>query len=438
MSRASTFCLAALLAFWGVSDLAWAQGLQQAPVPIRVKQVDGKSVNGTISTWDATGCSGEFGRVEWANLKGTDANRILRKLVNEKDAAQMLLLGRALLSTEDGQKLGETALREAARLDGQQKDAVEAARAEGLEAGRKAAERRVRDALPQGRDGSTFESWPIATAEERAKALIDMKHDAEQALTGVRMRWTWVETDFWVVYADLNNREVRELGRRMDNMYRKVAEMMALPKDVNIFHGKGVCIVSGEERMFRAIEMSLFGSMPPPGCIGICHMMGPKVMVNAYRDPDDDHFMATLVHEATHGVMHRYGTAAQLPLWAEEGYAEFVAARSFDSSPVDAGRRPQGEQFIRSGNATLPLFQSDGRDGNWPGEGAVGYAIGYLTVSLMIDQKGSTFGEWVKDIKTGMPWEQALLKHFHMTPQQMSEAVERYYANRAAGTEAAP
>ena len=438
MSRASTFCLAVLLAFWGVSDAAWAQAAQPAPVPIRVKQVDGKSVNGTISTWDATGCSGEFGRVEWANLKGADANRILRKLVNEKDAAQMLLLGRALLSTEDGQKLGETALREAARLGGQQKDAVEAARAEGLEAGRKAAERRVRDALPQGREGSTFESWPIATAEERTKALIDMKHDAEQALTGVRMRWTWVETDFWVVYADLNNREVRELGRRMDNMYRKVAEMMALPKDVNIFHGKGVCIVSGDERMFRAIEMSLFGTMPPPGCIGICHMMGPKVMVDAYRDPDDDRFMATLVHEATHGFMHRYGTAAQLPLWAEEGYAEFVAARSFDSSPVDAGRRPQGEQFIRSGNATLPLFQSDGRDGNWPGEGAVGYAIGYLTVSLMIDQKGSTFGEWVKDIKTGMPWEQALLKHFHMTPQQMAQAVETYYVNHAAGTEAAP
>jgi hypothetical protein len=196
--------------------------------------------------------------------------------------------------------------------------------------------------------------------------------------------------------------------------------------------------VSGEERMFRAIEQSLFGSTPPTGCIGICHMMGPKVMVDAYRDPDDDRFMATLVHEATHGFMHRYGTAAQLPLWAEEGYAEFVAARSFDSSPVDAGRRPQGEQFIRSGNATLPLFQSDGRDGNWPGDNAVGYAIGYLTVSLMIDQKGSTFGEWVKDIKTGMPWEQALLKHFHMTPQQMAEAVERYYANRAASTEAAP
>jgi len=37
-----------------------------------------------------------------------------------------------------------------------------------------------------------------------------------------------------------------------------------------------------------------------------------------------------------------------------------------------------------------------------------------------------------------MPWEQALLKHFHMTPQQMAQAVERYYADRTASTEAAP
>ena len=168
MSRASTFCLAVLLAFWCVSGLAWAQGLQQAPVPIRVKQVNGKSVNGTISTWDATGCSGDFGRVEWANLKGTDANRILRKLVNEKDAAQMLLLGRALLSTEDGQKLGETALREAARLDGQQKEALDAARAEGLEAGRKAAERRVRDAPRRARDRAAGSPAPATTSPRRA------------------------------------------------------------------------------------------------------------------------------------------------------------------------------------------------------------------------------------------------------------------------------
>ena len=43
---------------------------------------------------------------------------------------------------------------------------------------------------------------------------------------------------------------------------RKVAEMFALPKGLNLFHGKGVCIVSADENRFRAIEQAAFGAMP--------------------------------------------------------------------------------------------------------------------------------------------------------------------------------
>ena len=234
-------------------------------------------------------------------------------------------------------------------------------------------------------------------------------------------------SDLWVIYANLNRGDAQELGRRMDNMYRKVAEMFALPKGLNLFHGKGVCIVSPDEAQYRAIEKAAFGMEPPEGCIGLCHMTGPKVVVNAWQSPDDDQFMATLVHEATHGVMYRYGTPVHLPLWAEEGYAEFVAARSFESSPVDRPRRHQGLNWIRAGNPTLPFFATNGTDGVWPGENAVGYSIGYLTVCLMIDQKGTAFGDWVKDVKRGVPWEAALKTRFGTDAAQLAQTIEGWY-----------
>jgi hypothetical protein len=197
--------------------------------------------------------------------------------------------------------------------------------------------------------------------------------------------------------------------------------------------------VSADENRFRAIEQAAFGAMPPPGCVGLCHMIGPRVLVNAWRSPDDDMFMATLVHEATHGIMHRYGTPVHLPLWAEEGYAEYVAANSFDSSPVDQGRapqpgangllgrRPQGLEFIRDGNASLPYFVDDAA---WPGPRAIGYALGYLAVDLMIRQKGAAFGEWVKEVKTGVPWEQALKRHFGTDAAAFARTVEGFYRER--------
>jgi len=427
VSRIYKNCAFVLVLPWLLCAANFAQGLVATAPSIRVKTVDGTLVAGTISKWDADGCDGDFGRIAWADLHAADVNRAIRKMIDTHNAAQLVLLGRALLCTEDGLNMGDSTLRQALKSDGSQQAAVEAARIAAPEIARIAAEHRLRAALPQASAESGVPTWPIATDAQRGTALEEMKMDTEKALHEVHVRWTPIESEFWVIYADLNRGDTQELGRRMDNMYRKVAEMFNLPKGLNLFYGKGVCIVSGDENIFRAIEQAAFQTMPPPGCIGLCHMIGAKVMVNAYRDPDEDRFMATLVHEATHGVMHRYGTPARLPIWAEEGYAEYVAAHSFESSPVDKGRRPQGLQFIREGNSTLPLLLSDGKDGVWPGDNAVGYAVGYLAVSLMIEQKGSAFGEWVKEVKAGVPWQDSLKKRFGTDAVKLAETIEGWY-----------
>jgi hypothetical protein len=384
-------------------------------------------VAGTVSGWDDEGCEGSFGRVAWADLPAAEVNRTLRKVLQLGDARQMLVLGRALLSAEDGQSMGDSMLRQAVQRDGGLREAADAARARGVELRRMAAERRVRAALPEPREGSGVAAWPVAGDAARARALEETRSEAEKALHAVNARWTPVESEYWVIYADLTRGDAQELGRRMDNMYRRVAEMFALPKGLNLFHGKGVCIVSGDEGRFRAIEQAAFGTMPPPGVVGLCHMIGPRVLVNAWRSPDDDHFMATLVHEATHGVMHRYGTPVRLPIWAEEGYAEFVAARSFEGSPIGDIRRRHGLRFIRDGGETLPYFLSDGHDGAWPGPEAVGYSLGYLAVCMMIDQKDASFGEWVKDVKAGVPWQDALRTHFNADARQFAATIEAWY-----------
>ena len=258
-----------------------------------------------------------------------------------------------------------------------------------------------------------------------------MKADADRWLQQVNLRYTVVEAKYWVLYADMPIDQAKNLALRMDDMYETVAKMFALPVGLNIFHGKAVVIVSATEAHYRAIEMAAFNSMPPPGAIGLCHMVGPKVVVTAYKSEDANRFMATLVHEASHGFMHRYGSPLRLPSWADEGYAEYLAAESFPNSTTKGDRKPQGLEWIRSGtHDVLDVIQMNYEDGSWPGADAIGYAIGYLTVDYLMQTNRQAFGEWVKDVKSGIPWEEAFKNRFGWNVKQLSQAVKARYRAR--------
>ena len=419
------------VALWASGGPAAGQTASAKTVELRARTVDGKTVQGTISGWDEAGCSGAFGAIPWTDLPAAEVDRVLRKLTDASSPDGLLVVARALFSTQDGASRGEALLKQALRKDSSLGEKAAAARAAGIEARESSAARRLRETLPQAREGSGIVTWPIPTPEQREQALKETRVGIEKAIDPVAklsgMRWSFAESEYWLVYGDLAQRDLADLGKRLDSLYRRVAEMMALPKGVNIFHGKAGCVVTSSLWIYRDLEKSMYQWDPPLNIIGLCHYDGPRVVVNAYRDPNDDAFMSLLVHEATHGFMHRYGTPVQLPMWASEGYCELVAARSFERSTVDALRRPQGLRYLRGGGSSLPFLQTNGRDGRWPGEDGVGYAVAYLTVCHLIDRHGDAFGDWVRDVKSGVPWEESLQKRFGMDARQLSERIDAYY-----------
>ena len=449
---------------------ALAQGVVEPPLPWKVKLISGETLKGTISKWDFKGIDGSFGHAPWTNFKPDDANRMCKKLLDWRLASQYIQLARMLFTLQDADKLADAALADAIRRDRNCANEVGALRAEVAEHRRKVIEdRRIaaekefqakavgadtakkKDNAPKEKNNAPKEKddapmaqsarvisdapraqpWSVATDAERAQALTDMKADADRWLKQVNLRYSVVDAKYWVLYADLPIGETKDLAQRMDDMYETVAKMFALPVGLNIFHGKAVVIVSATEAHYRALEMAAYNSMPPPGAIGLCHMVGPKVVVSAYKSQDANRFMATLVHEASHGFMHRYGSPARLPSWADEGYAEYVAAESFPNSTTKDDRKPQGLQWIRSGtNNVLNVLHMNYEDGSWPGPDAIGYAIGYLTVDYLVQTNHQAFGEWVKDVKAGIPWEEALKKRFGWSVTQLAQAVKARYRAR--------
>ena len=479
MSRFAQFLI--LLAFAAISSTsARAQGVVEPPLPWKVKLITGETLKGTISKWDFAGVDGSFGHAAWTSFKPDDANRMCKKLMDWREGSQYIQLARMLFALDGGDKLAEAALRDAMKRDQKLDPEIQKLRAEVAEHRRKIIEdRRIaaekdfqakvvgadaavkKDPAPRAQPGSVVpdapraqpggvvpdaphaqpgsvatdapraQPWSVATDAQRAEALTDMKADADLWLKQVNLRYSVVEAKYWVVYADLPIDETKDLARRMDDMYQTVAQMFALPEGLNIFHGKAVVIISATEPHYRAIEMAAFNSMPPPGAIGLCHMVGPKVVVTAYKSDDANRFMATLVHEASHGFMHRYGSPSRLPSWADEGYAEYVAAESFPNSTTKGDRKPQGLQWIRSGtNDVQNVLRMNYEDGSWPGPDAIGYAIGYLTVDYLVQTNRQGFGEWVKDVKAGLSWEEALQKRFGWSAAQLAQAVKVRYRAR--------
>ncbi len=436
--------LAALVmaASWGVR--AQAQGVVDPPLPLKVRLLDGRALKGTVDAWDFSGVDGSFGHVAWSEFRPADANRCCRKLLDWRRGESYLALARMLFGLEGGDALAEAALRDALKRDRSLADQASALRLHAAAARREAQEQQRisretkfqshavgADAASAGDAATRAKPWSAATDAQRAAALAEMKADVERWLRPWTDEYTQVEGAFWVVYADLPADAARELAGRMDAMYRTVAAMFALPEGLNLFHGKAVVIVSATEERTRDIEKAAFGAAPPEGAIGLCHMVGPKVFVTAWRGDDPNRFLSSLVHEAAHGIMHRYGSPVRLPIWADEGFAECVAAGSFAESTTRADRAPPGLAWIRAeGNDVLTVLRMNEQDGSWPGPRAIGYAVGYLTVDFLLHTRGDAFGAWVKDVKAGVPWEAALRRRFDWTPEQLAAAVKARYLER--------
>jgi hypothetical protein len=254
-----------------------------------------------------------------------------------------------------------------------------------------------------------------------------MRAEAAEALSAVGITCEPVETDRFLLYGDLPRAELERWGRDLDAMYARVADLLAVPKGVNLFWGKAVILAFQRQDTFQVVEAAAFRHKATASLRGVCHQRGPQVFISIWKGNDELEFASTLVHETTHGVVHRYATAARLPEWANEGFAEWVARACVPRSRVDANRRPQGLAFFRAGSDATKVMAMDGRSGTWPGDNAIGYSVGYLLVDLMIAERPKQFAAWVKAVKGGKDWSAALGEEFGMTPAALAQAASGWF-----------
>ena len=406
-------------------------GTLERPVEIRARLISGAAFVAKVTSWSMDGISGSFGTHAWSDLVAADMRRVFMQFMDRKSPEQWIRLGELLAGARDGVQFVDDAFAQAKRL-GATPAAIESARTRGQaafiarkERERMDGERRLQDdALP---DDATAKPWPVLTDAEQSNAIDSMRQQAIAAMTVAGVKYESVETDNFLIYGDISRLELQRWARELDGLYTRVCDILAVPKGVKLFWGKAVVLAFDKQDTFRLAEAAIFNHKAPAMLRGVCHMKGPQVFISIYRGNNELEFASTLVHETTHGIIYRYATPIQMPDWANEGFAEWVARACVPRSNVDASRRPQGLAFFRQGGDATKIMALSGKDGTWPGDNAIGYSVGYIMVDLMIADRQQKFGSWVKAIKGGKPWQKALAEDFGVAAPALAQAAAQWY-----------
>ncbi|MHC4415385.1 MAG: hypothetical protein ACYS0G_08890 [Planctomycetota bacterium] len=424
------FARGAILAVMGTVAAA---GPLPEPLHVRFQLADGVWVAGDMSAWDAEGFEGSFGRRLWLELMAEDVWRLYQRVIDPDDAGQWVDLGRLLLIVPDGESWAQRAFRRALDVDSSSAALIDAARREAAEArGRRKERRRASEAqrlrtLTPEAHSWPADPWPSLQTEERVAAVLEMKADARQILSRAGMQIEPIETSYVLMYSDLPRLAAAGLAGQLDTVCERLGGITRLAEGENVFWGKAVVLIFRDRDRFRLVEAEAFDQLVPAEAVGICHPVGPKVFLNFYSAADEQALAEAVSHELVHAFMHRYQTPRRLPAWANEGFAEYVAARISDESQGSQERRRQALAFIRANGNVQVVLDMTYADRSRPGSEEVRDTVGSLLVELMIAENPAGFVAWIKAVKGGKDWETALTEDFGVPRGRLVETFVRYY-----------
>lgn len=431
IARCALFCAvvvgACAMPSSGQPTLGWG-GSVDPPLRATIRPGAGDPpLAGRIASWDEAGFilrtdAGEDRTIAWRDLDARQAYELARRLIDTKDASDWLRVG-VLMLRADEPALADRAFAVAARLDPATPliaDAARRAHAAGVDPGAAlTADPDTLNTTPD-RSGANADAgpWPVLTEAQHAAEAARVRRRAQTMVSDAGLTLTPIDTGRFLLFTDLPEREAHAAGEQLERMYRSLLRTLELPADAELFQGRAVVFLLTSRDEFVRLEKGAFG-VDPNGAIGMCHLRDADVFVVCHRGEDETAFISTLVHETVHGFMYRYRTPGELPIWANEGLADYIAGFLLQQSQEPARHWTQAKSFVRSGgDPSTILFQSYD-DGSWPTRDS--YAVGHMLVRHLLRKDAQAMKRWIDAVKDGADWREALKDHFTLTPNQLAD-----------------
>jgi hypothetical protein len=256
--------------------------------------------------------------------------------------------------------------------------------------------------------------WPELTAEENAEAVAEYKTFLDEVRqASPTLPWNLYETRYYLFFTDMPQAQIAGYVTYLDAMYTQLCKAFGVPEGKNIWRGKCVILAFVDKENFYAFEQKYY-SHDATGAQGLCHSHGDgKVIMSCYRGDNPTFFGVVLVHETSHGFVHRVKSSARVPSWVNEGIADWIAQAVVTSDTEVQHRQQEGITRIRqTGSVGTNFLADDARIEAWQ----YGLATNMVTFLLKLD--GKRYRQFIDGIKEGLPPEESLQQSYGMNYQQ--------------------
>jgi hypothetical protein len=259
-----------------------------------------------------------------------------------------------------------------------------------------------------------IEPWHDATDEEHDAVLAQYKQmgqEVQALLPSVQL----YETKFFLFYSNIPPAQVAPYVRYLDAMYVVMAGLFGIPDDHDVWLGRKAPVFAFlTKEQFLAFERRYF-KVQPVGAYGICHQAASgQVVIACYRGDDPHDFGQMLVHETSHGFVFRYKTKASLPVWVDEGMAEYIGERMVPASDSVRNKEQAAlAQLKETRSLGGNFFESEANLTAWQ------YGVASSMNKFLITSGQDRYVAFIEGLKEGMDWQEALRHAYNASPQEL-------------------
>jgi hypothetical protein len=296
---------------------------------------------------------------------------------------------------------------------------------------RAAARRAARDAAQQQKqqearrawvarlEARDVEPWPEAESDEehaatlaKSQAMID---EVRVLLPGTKL----YETERFLFVSNMPAEQVGPYVAYLDRMYDWMCRLYAVSPEHKVWLGGKAPIFAFLERaQFEDFEDKFFPEARTAlralgNVYGLCHLSPHgEVIISCYRGNDPNDFGQMLVHETSHGFIHRYKTKAQLPNWIDEGMADLIGAQMVPASTAVRNREFKALNMLVERRSLGGMFAAK-RIESWQ------YGAASSLNRFLLQTSRESYVRLIEALKEGMKWEDALRDAYGSTPDEL-------------------
>ncbi|TWT85222.1 hypothetical protein Pla123a_00280 [Posidoniimonas polymericola] len=267
---------------------------------------------------------------------------------------------------------------------------------------------------------NSVKAWPEVGEREHQAALRAYKEkgaEAQRLMPELRL----YETGRFLFYSNIPADDVGPIIERLDQMYDWMLTTYNLPRDAQVWLGKAPVYAFLTKEQFVAYERQFFQNNPQDGTYGLCHQTsGGEVVITCYRGQQLDEFAAMLVHETSHGFIHRYKTMQGLPSWVNEGMADYIGSLMVPKSRAVPLRESKLVERFKQNPTIARTFFDDSHIGFGD------YGLASSLARFMIQTNGDAYAAFVEGMKAGLKWDEALREAYHSEPVDLINAYARW------------